>query len=59
MKAEGDCPDCGKAVGVHIAGDLASMFKSSIEQFMGRDGNAMRCSNCGKYVEPAGVSIEE
>ena len=58
MKAEGECPDCGKTVGVRIAGSLSTMFGDTIERVMDREGNAMRCTGCEEYVEPDGVSIE-
>lgn len=59
MRAEGDCPDCSSTLGVQIGGSVASMMGDTIERMMDNDGNAMRCPNCGEYVDPEGLTIVE
>lgn len=59
MRAEGLCPECEATLGVQIGGSVASLMGSSIERMMDKDGNAMRCAECGEYVEPDDVEIIE
>jgi hypothetical protein len=59
MRAEGDCPACEDTLGVQIGDSVASLMGDAINRMMDRDGNAMRCPNCGEYVEPDGIEVIE
>lgn len=58
-KAEGTCPECGEKLGIQVSDSIAMLAGGSIERLMDKDGNAVRCSNCGSYEDPEDMSLVE
>lgn len=59
MRAEGTCPDCDSELGVQVGSSVATMMGDAIQKMMDKDGNAMLCPVCEKYVDPEGIEIIE
>ena len=58
-RAEGTCPECGEKVGIKVSDSIAMLAGSQIERLMDKDGNCIRCSNCGEYHDPDDMSLVE
>lgn len=61
MRAEGECPldGCDCTLGVQIGSSIAAMMGDTIKSMLDKDGNAMRCPEHDKYVEPVNIEIVE
>lgn len=58
-KAEGTCPDCGQTLGIQVSDSIAMMAGGTIERMMDKDGNAVRCTECGEYKSPDDMELAE